>query len=290
MNASKRLKSLFEKDEIYFAPGVYDGLSAKLVEQTGFKLVYATGGGIARSMGLPDMELLSFTQITDRLTQIVDVINLPVIADADNGYGHALTATHVVKYFIRAGIAAIHIEDQVFPKRCGHYEGKQVVPTSTHVNKIKAIKEIAPELFLIARTDAIAVEGLDRAIERGHQYMEAGADMLFIEAPTTIEQIKKIGEQLPYLKLINMFDTGKTPIVDIETLKKWHYKLVIDPSDLQRSAIKAMQDTLSVLKKDGHSQTIRDKLVSFQQREEIINTAQYVEKFNRFSDSIETTS
>ncbi|MCP3679159.1 MAG: oxaloacetate decarboxylase [Gammaproteobacteria bacterium] len=284
MNAARQLRMLFEQDAIYFAPGVYDALGAKLVEQADFQMVYATGGGIARSMGLPDMELLSFTQITERLTQIVDAVRMPVIADADNGYGGAVTAMHAVKYFMRAGVAAIHIEDQVFPKRCGHYEGKQVVPAKVHAKKIEAIKDSVPELFIIARTDAIAVEGLDAAIDRGHKYIDAGADMLFLEAPTTIGQIKKIGDQLPYLKLLNMFDTGKTPIVSLDDLKKWNYKLVIDPSDLQRSAIKAMQDTLLVLKKDGHSQAIRDKLVTFQEREEIIETAKYMDMLNQFSE------
>ena len=282
MPQATKLRELFTNNRLYFAPGVYNGLGAKLVEPAGFDVVYATGGGLARSIGLPDMELISFTQITERLIEIVAATNLPVIADADNGYGNALTVHHVIKRFERSGVAAVHLEDQALPKRCGHYDGKALISAAEHVQKIKAVKDAAPDLYLIARTDAIAVEGLSSAIDRAHQYMEAGAAMIFVEAPTTIEQIETIAKQLPYPKLLNMFDSGKTPIVPLEQLKAWGYQLVIDPSDLQRVAIKAMQDTLAVLKKDGHSHSIRDKLVSFQEREAIIGTSHYMEMANKF--------
>jgi 2-methylisocitrate lyase-like PEP mutase family enzyme len=283
MRPSQKLRQLFKKNTLYFAPGVYNGLSAKLVDQAGFEIVYASGGAIARSIGLPDMELISFDHIIERLREIVLATDKPVIADADNGYGNALTTWHVMKKFEHAGVAAIHLEDQALPKRCGHYEGKTLVSTSEQLQKIKAAKDACPDLYLIARTDAIAVEGINSAIDRAHQYIDAGAEMIFVEAPTTTDQIQEIAKQLPYPKLLNMFDSGKTPIVPPQQLKDWGYTLVIDPSDLQRASIKAMQNTLAVLKKDGNSHAIKDQLVSFREREALIGTEHYMRLSEHFS-------
>lgn len=263
--------------KIYLAPGVYDGLSAKLAEQAGFQLIYASGGAIARSMGVPDMGLISWTQIVERVQLIVDAVNVPVIADFDNGYGNALNAQYTIKQFARTGVAAVHMEDQSLPKRCGHLAGKDIVSTSEFVQKIKAVKDtLDADCYLIARTDAIAVDGIEAAIERGHRYAEAGADMLFIEAPTTLEQIERIAKELPYPKLLNMFHSGKTPIVELAALKSRGYQLVIDPSDLQRAAIAAMQRTLKVIKQTGHSANISNELASFAEREKIIGTDGYM--------------
>lgn len=281
--ASKNLRKLFEQDKLYLAPGVYDGLSAKLVEQANFPLVYASGGAIARSMGVPDMGLISWSQIVGVLQQIVDAVEVPVIADFDNGYGNALNAQFAIKHFERTGIAAVHMEDQSLPKRCGHLAGKEIVTTKEFIQKIKAVKDVAdPDFYLIARTDAIAVEGFEAALERGHKYAEAGADMLFIEAPTTIEQIERIGKELPYPKLLNMFHSGKTPLVKLETLKEWGYTLVIDPSDLQRAAITAMQRTLTVIKETGNSESINKELASFAERETIIGSKNYIELSEKY--------
>lgn len=281
--ATQQLKELLSKDEIYLAPGVYDGLSAKIAEQAEFPLIYASGGAIARSMGLPDMGLISWTQIVERVQLIVDAVSVPVIADFDNGYGNALNAQHAVKQFVRTGVAAIHMEDQSLPKRCGHLAGKDIVSAAEFVQKIKAVKDvIGSDCYLIARTDAIAIDGIDAAIERGHQYAEAGADMLFIEAPTTVEQIERIGKELPYPKLLNMFYSGKTPIVELSTLKSWGYQLVIDPSDLQRAAIAAFQRTLQVIKKTGHSTSISSELASFADRERIIGTDEYMKASEKY--------
>ncbi len=275
--ASQQLRQLLQKDEIYLAPGVYDGLSAKLADQASFPLIYASGGAIARSMGVPDMGLISWTQVVERLQTIVDAVTVPVIADFDNGYGNALNARYAIKHFERTGIAAVHMEDQSLPKRCGHLAGKDIVSTEEFVQKIKAVKDVLdPNFYLIARTDAIAIDGIDAAIERGHRYAEAGADMLFIEAPTTVEQIEKIGKELPYPKLLNMFHSGKTPIVELTKLKSWGYQLVIDPSDLQRAAISAIQRTLKVIKQTGHSESICNELASFADREKVIGTEGYM--------------
>lgn len=280
MKASTKLRELMKSSAPVVAPGAYDGISAKLVEMAGFPAVYSTGGGIARSLGIPDLGLMSHSDIVERLEFMVDAIGIPLIGDADTGHGNALNAQHTVRAFVRAGVAGFHLEDQKFPKRCGHYDDKSIVSSKEMEQKIKAVKDACPDpdFVLIARTDALAVEGYEKTIERGHAYMEAGADVIFVEAPTSIEQIEQIAKDLPYPKLINMFHSGKTPLMPTDRLGELGYDLVIIPSDTQRAAIKAMQDTLAAIKADGHSGAMQDRMVSFKDREVIIGTAEYLER------------
>lgn len=275
---TSRFKTLLKTGQTIVAPGVFDGLSARLVEQAGFKAIYASGGAIARSAGLPDLGLLSFTEVCQQLREIVAVTTLPVIADADTGFGNTLNVRRTVIEFERIGVAALHIEDQEFPKRCGHLDGKSLVSSDEMVQKIRAAKAAQhnPDFTIIARTDAIAVEGFDAALTRAKAYVKAGADMIFIEAPTTLEQIEKIAKTIPGPKLINMFQGGKTPLVPLETLQAMGYQLVIIPSDLQRASIKAMQETLKIIHRDGNSQAINNQLVTFAEREAIIGTSEYL--------------
>lgn len=278
MKTTTQLRQRLQSGKIGVAPGVFDGLSARLVEQAGFDLVYASGGAISRSAALPDLGLLSFTEVVDRLSQIIEAVSLPVIADADTGYGNELNVFRIVKTYERIGVAALHLEDQQFPKRCGHLDNKKLVPIDEMVLKIKTAVEARedPDLVLIARTDAIAVEGFDRTLVRARAYVAAGTDMLFVEAPQSIEQIEKIARAIPQPKLINMFYGGKTPLVPLDQLEKLGYQLVIIPSDLQRAAIAAMQKTLAVIKQKGDSQSIADNLVTFKDREAIIGTADWL--------------
>jgi 2-methylisocitrate lyase-like PEP mutase family enzyme len=278
MRAPAALRELLERDEVVLAPGVYDGLSARLARRAGFAAVYATGGGIARSMGYPDLGLLSFTEVLDRLREIVHHAQVPVIADADTGYGNALNARRAVREFAQVGVAALHLEDQTFPKRCGHLDDKSVVPVAEMVGKVRAARDAAVEagLVLIARTDAIAVEGLDAAIERARAYAEAGADVVFVEAPTSEAQIEMIARRLPMPKLLNMFEGGKTPFVPLARLGALGYRIVIVPSDVQRAAIHAMQETLAALRRDGSSRGVAERMVSFAEREAIVGTADYL--------------
>lgn len=285
MNTSKRLRELLSIDHTYVVPGCYDGLSARLIERAGFPIVYASGGAIARSKALPDIGLLSLKEVSDQLDAIVQAVSVPVIVDADNGYGNALNVRHAVTAFQRVGVAGLHLEDQSLPKRCGHLAGKSLIPQSEFVQKIRAARDAAgQDLYLIARTDAIAVEGLERAIERASAYYEAGADMLFVEAPTTVEEIEQIAKRVPSPKLLNMFSSGKTPIVPIPRLRELGYKLVLAPGDLQRAAIKAMQATLGVLETDGNTERIESRLVSFDEREQIVNTQQYLRDAKKFAE------
>lgn len=278
MRRTTRLRKLVEGNGIHVAPGAFDGLTARLVEEAGFDLIYASGGAIARSAGFPDIGLLSFTEVCSRLEQIVAVTNAPIIADADTGFGNAANARRTVQVFERLGVAGMHIEDQSFPKRCGHLDDKSLVSTDEMVHKIGVVKEAQrdPDFVLIARTDAIATEGLDAALDRSHAYLSAGADVIFVEAPESVEQIRIIAREIPQPKLINMFHSGKTPIVPTDELRSLGYRLVIIPSDLQRAAITGCQRVLQAIRRDGNSVTFADDMVSFADRESIVGTAEYL--------------
>jgi len=285
MRPSTRLRELLRAGDVVVAPGVWDGLSARLVARAGFPAAYATGGGIARSMGYPDLGLLSLSEIASRLANIVEHAGVPVIADADTGYGNALNAQRAAREFERAGVAALHLEDQTFPKRCGHYDDKSVVPTAEMAQKLRAARDAMTDsdIVLIARTDALAVEGLDAAVERAQAYAAAGADVIFIEAPVSVEQIEAIARRVPQPKLINMFQGGKTPLVPVARLKALGYQIVIIPSDLQRAAIRAMDDVLAAIARDGSSAALAERMASFTEREAVVDTAGYLERDAKYA-------
>lgn len=280
MRPTTALRTLIAGDTIVVAPGVYDGMSARLVQRAGFAAVYATGGGIARSMGYPDLGLLGLTEVADRLAVIVEHAGVPVIADADTGYGNTLNVRRTIREFERAGVAALHLEDQTFPKRCGHLDDKTVVATGEMVQKLRAARDAATDadLVLIARTDALAVEGLDAAIERALAYAAAGADVIFVEAPTSEAQMETIARRVAAPKLLNMFEGGKTPLVPLDRLQALGYRIVIIPSDLQRAAIRAMQDVLAAIRRDGNSRALAERMATFTEREAIVGTADYLSR------------
>ncbi|MFJ3461556.1 oxaloacetate decarboxylase [Achromobacter spanius] len=265
-------------DSIVVAPGAYDGLSARLVAAAGFSAVYASGGAIARAAGYPDIGLLSFTEVMDRVEKIVEASGLPVVADADTGFGGSANVERTVRTMERAGVAAFHIEDQSFPKRCGHLDDKTLVDAGEMARRVHIARQTLADAdtLVIARTDAIAVEGFDAAIARAELYLKAGADMIFVEAPETLAQIRAIAERLPGFKLINMFYGGKTPLVPLPDLAAMGYRLAIIPSDLQRAAIHAMQATLQAIRQTGDSSALADRLTSFKEREEIVQTRRYL--------------
>lgn len=285
MRATTRLRNMLMTGKTVIAPGIYDGMSARLVAQAEFEAAYASGGAIARGNGIPDLGLLSLAEITQRLEQIVDVVDIPVIADADNGYGNALNAQRAAHAFERAGVAAFHLEDQTFPKRCGHYADKSVVSVPEMVGKLKAVRDALhdPDFVVIARTDAIAVEGFEAAMDRCHAYMAAGADMAFLDAPTSEAQIADIARRLPGWKLINMFHGGKTPLLPAARLQELGFNIVIIPSDLQRAAIKAMKRTLAAIARDGSSGGILRDLADFDEREALVATDKFLERGRRYA-------
>ena len=278
MDAPSKLRSLLASGDLLVAPGVFDGLSARLVELAGFSIVYGSGGAVSRAIGLPDIGLLSLTEVTERMSRIVDATDLPVIADADTGFGNEINVRRTAQEFTRIGVAAFHLEDQTFPKRCGHLNDKSVIPTEEMVQKIKAAKDAVGDTgpLVIARTDAIAAEGFNSAIDRARAYDEAGADILFVEAPESEDQIEEICRISSKPKLINMFSGGKTPVVSTDRLRAFGYQIVIIPSDLQRAAIRAMQSTLDVILRDGDSSALEDQLATFAERERIARTDEFL--------------
>jgi 2-methylisocitrate lyase-like PEP mutase family enzyme len=285
MTKAKALRNRIAGGETVVAPGAYDGISARLIAQAGFGAVYASGGAISRSMALPDLGLLSVSQVIERMAAICDATDLPVIADADTGYGNALNARLTVQGFARAGVAGLHLEDQLFPKRCGHLDNKSLVPINEMAAKLRAACDARPDpdLLIIARTDAIAVEGFDAALDRAGAYVEAGADVIFVEAPRSPAEIERVAREVPGPKLINMFHGGKTPLVPVEDLRRMGYAIVIIPSDLQRAAIRAMQDALAAIARDGHSMAMEERMVSFQQREAIVGTEDWLRRDSRYA-------
>jgi 2-methylisocitrate lyase-like PEP mutase family enzyme len=285
MRATTKLRQLLASGRTVVAPGVFDGLSARLAEQAGFDALYASGGAIARSAGIPDLGLLSLSEIVARLEMIVDAVAVPVIADADTGYGNALNVQRAVRAFERAGVAALHLEDQTFPKKCGHYEDKGLVPVGEMAQKLKAARDALSDqdLIIIARTDAIAVEGFNAALDRAAAYGEAGADVTFVEAPTSEEEIAAVARRFPGWKLINMFHGGKTPLLPAAKLEALGYNIVIIPSDLQRAAIKAMQRALECIAREGSTAAMIAEMASFKEREAVIDTPGYIARDKRYA-------
>ncbi|PKH23397.1 MULTISPECIES: isocitrate lyase/PEP mutase family protein [Pseudomonas] len=278
MKSAKVLRDLLNSGKTVMAPGAYDGLSSRLVSLAGFDAVYASGGAIARASGYPDIGLLSFSEVVERIEKIVEASEIPVIADADTGFGGTANVQRTVRALERIGVAAFHLEDQTFPKRCGHLDNKSLIDVDDMCQKIKVARASLQDTncLVIARTDAIAIEGFDAALVRAQRYVEAGADMIFVEAPQTLEQIQIIAQRLPGPKLMNMFYGGKTPLVSLPVLAELGYQLVIVPSDLQRAAIHAMQKTLAELQRSGDSHAMADELTSFSERELIVQTAKFL--------------
>ncbi len=285
MTGARRLRILLQRPGLIVAPGVYDGLSTIIVGQAGFEAVYASGGAIARSAGLPDLGLLSATEMASRIGEIVEASRVPVIADADTGYGNPLNVTRTVAQLERIGVAALHLEDQITPKKCGHYDTKSLITPAEMSAKIHAAVDarIDDDLLMIARTDAIAVEGFDAALARARAYANAGADMLFLEAPESVAQVRQIAAHLDLPLLINMFAGGKTPLMSAADLAELGYRLMIVPSDLQRAAISAMRRTADTLRRDGSTTALADQLTSFVERDQLIDLPAYRELERRYA-------
>ena len=276
---TKRLRDLLTGNGIIVAPGVFDGLSAHLARRAGFDVLYASGGAIARSIGYPDLGLTNMSEIVDRMEQIVEAAELPVIADADTGYGGAVHVRRTVRAYERAGLAGLHIEDQGFPKRCGHLAGKSLIGVKEMAGKIRAAAAARndPDFLVIARTDAIAVEGFEAALARARAYREAGADMLFVEAPETEDQIAAIPRELPGPVMINMFRGGRTPFTPAARLRELGYALAIVPSDLQRAVIRTMEEVLRAVRRDGDSGSVAQLLADLPVRDEVVEIDRFAE-------------
>ena len=264
----KRLRELLAGPSPVIAPGAYDALSARLVEQAGFDVVYMTGFGTSASLlGRPDVGLLSGTEMVDQVRRFVDAVDRPVIADADTGYGNAINVIRTVRTYEQAGVAGLHLEDQVMPKKCGHMSGKAVIPTEEMVGKIRAAVDARrdPDLVLIARTDAAAVHGLDEAIARAHAFAEAGADVLFVEAPTSEKDIARVARELHGVAplVFNWAEGGRTPPISLDRIGELGFSLVIYPIATLLAATAGVRSVLEAIKRDGTPLAMMDDLPTF---------------------------
>jgi 2-methylisocitrate lyase-like PEP mutase family enzyme len=268
-------KERLAKPEPVLAPGVFDALSAALAEAAGFEAVYLSGASIAyTALGRPDIGLVSMTEVEGVLGRIRERIALPIIVDADTGFGNALNTQRCVRLFERAGATAIQLEDQSFPKRCGHLRDKSLIPTKEMAGKIRAACDAREGALIVARTDAIAVEGFDAALDRAETYLEAGADVLFIEAPENHDQMLTLTEQFAHRVplLANMVEGGRTPLAPLAELGRIGYRIVIYPGGLVRSLAMTAQAYFASLKQHGSTEAFRDRMFDFEGLNALLQT------------------
>ncbi|GMV91184.1 MAG: putative 2-methylisocitrate lyase 2 [Candidatus Hydrogenedentota bacterium] len=271
---SDRLRALLA-DHTVAMPGATNALSARLIEREGFEAIYVSGAVLANSVGgVPDVGLMTLTESVAHCARIAAVTTLPIIADADTGYGGPENAARTVRELEAAGVSGIHLEDQEFPKRCGHLEGKQLVPLEEFCEKISAAAEAktSEDFLLIARTDARGVTGYDDAVQRAHAYLEAGADAIFPEALQDVEEFARFAQDVDSILLANMTEFGKTPYLAVEQFAELDYNMVIFPVTLQRVAVKAMEEALRVLHNEGTQHPLLDKM---QTRDELYRLLDY---------------
>ena len=286
---STQLRALIERPEIVVLPGAYDCLSARLIEQTGFQTVFTTGFGLAAStLGMPDLGLMTASEILERVHNIVRSVNVPLVADMDTGYGNPLNVIRTVRECVSIGVAGIILEDQEWPKKCGHLEGKRVIPTEEQVQKLRAAVEAREDsgLVIIARTDARAPLGLDDAITRGKAYYAAGADVVFIEAPQSLDELRAIAQAFRGVPLFaNMIEGGKTPLLSPQELHEIGFKLVVYPLSGLFAAARAIQHVFAKLKETGSTAGVTD-MATLDEFTDIVNVDQYRKWEKRYATPI----
>jgi len=286
------LGELLAAGEMVLAPGCYDALGARLVEDAGFGAAYMTGfGSAAARLGRPDIGLMTLPEMVDNARRIVDAVDIPVIADADTGYGNPINVIRTIREYEAAGVAAVHLEDQVMPKKCGHMEGKQLIQPAEMAAKVSAAVAArrSPEFLIIARTDARAPEGLESAIERARLYRRAGADILFIEAPQSVQEIETVARRFEGVPLLfNYAEGAKTPPVDYEFLRELGFALVIFPISMLLVATAAMRSALARIKDDGSPVNLLSTLIPFNDFLDFIGMPEVRELERRFATATES--
>jgi 2-methylisocitrate lyase-like PEP mutase family enzyme len=281
---TERLFALLSPGAGVLIPGAANALTARIAEQAGFEVVLLTGAGVANTyLGVPDIGLTSVTEVVDQIAAMREATSIPIMADGDTGFGNALNVRRTVRMFERAGANAIQIEDQVYPKRCGHFEGKQVIPRQEMVQKIKAAVDARQNgILILARTDARAVEGLGAALERIQAYSEAGADILFVEAPTTDAELASIPKQVPGRHICNMVFGGKTPLHSREDLGHMGYAGIAYANAALQASMLAMQSVLRHLKAKGSLKGVESAVISFKDRQKMVDHDGYIELEKRY--------
>ena len=277
-SCNQRLREILSKREAVLLPGASNALTARIIEDLGFKAIYVTGAGVTNTfLGVPDIGLISMTELANHVSAMRDVVALPLIVDADTGFGNPLNVTRTIRVLERSGANAIQLEDQEFPKRCGHFSGKSVIASTDMVQKIRAASDarIDPDLVIVARTDAIATHGFENAMERAAAYIEAGADMTFVEAPRTKEQIVEIPMRLKTPQFINIVAGGLTPMIALDELKSMGYSMILYANAALQASVAGMQKVLKHLKAHGSLEGVSAELVSFEERQRLVGKPHY---------------
>ena len=278
MNPKQKLKALADARRGVIVPGAFNAMSAKLVEDLGFEAIYVTGAGVTNMwFGMPDQGFMGLHEIADHTARIRDAVGVPLIVDADTGFGNALNVRHTVRVLERAGADCIQFEDQVAPKRCGHFSGKEVISTKEAVSKIKAAVDARQDanLLIMARTDAAATHGFEAAIERAQRFAEAGADILFVEAVTQAEEVRALPTRLAQPQLMNMVIGGKTPIFNAEQLGEMGYGIVLYANAALQGAVAGMQKALTVLRDEKEVQESSGLVTPFAERQRLVGKPQW---------------
>lgn len=286
MSTRKQLKSLVEARRGVIVPGAFNALSAKVIEDLGYEAIYITGAGVTNMwFGMPDQGFMGLAEIADHTARIRDAVNLPLIVDADTGFGNALNVRHTVRTLERAGADCIQLEDQVAPKRCGHFAGKEVISTEEAVSKIKAAVDARhdPDFLIMARTDACATQGFEAAVERAQKFAEAGADILFVEAVTTAEEIRALPKRLAKPQLMNMVIGGRTPIFGAEELGAMGYGVVLYANAALQGAVAGMQKALTVLRDSKRLDEDPALVTPFAERQRLVGKPEWDALEKRYS-------
>lgn len=273
MRSTSKLKEIMQRRAAVVVPGTANAMFARAIEDLGFEAVYVTGAGIANmELGTPDIGLTTMTEVAEIVAHVADSISVPVIVDADTGFGNPINLVRTVRTFERAGAAGIQIEDQVFPKKCGHFAGKEVIPIGDMLNKIRAAVDTRqdPDLQIIARTDVRALEGFDRAIERANAFLEAGADATFLEAPINVDELTRIPDEVRGPQIANIVFGGKTPDPGRAKLAEMGFSVVLYANAVLQAALKATYDVLRALGRDGSLTSVQDRLASFEERQRVV--------------------
>lgn len=274
----RRLRAAVEERRALLVPGAANALTARVIEDAGFDALYVTGAGVANTLlGVPDIGLVTLTELVQTVEAIGEISSLPMVVDIDTGFGNAINTRRTVRLLERAGACGLQIEDQVFPKKCGHFDGKGVIPVAEMVSKVKAAVDARNDenLLIMARTDARAIEGLDAAIERAERYIEAGADMTFVEAPTSVDEMKAITARLKVPQIANMVVGGRTPLLPQAELADIGFALVLYANTPLQAAMRAMSEVLGALKRDGGLDAVRDRLADFGERQRLVDKGSY---------------
>jgi carboxyvinyl-carboxyphosphonate phosphorylmutase len=273
VTAAARLRRRLAEPEILVVPGAADAITARIIEEAGFEAVYVTGAGFSNaSLGLPDVGLTTLTEVVTHVQRVADAVDVPLIVDADAGYGGVLNVHRAVRQIEHAGAAAIQLEDQAAPKRCGHFDGNTVVSVAEMKQRIAAAFDARqdPDLLLIARTDAYQSEGFDGVVRRAEEYVAAGADAIVVEAPTELEHVRQLPQLIDAPLVANMVEGGKTPLLDAATLQRMGYRVVLFANTALRVAVKAVQEAMAVLRAQGSTASLLDRMVTWEERQRLI--------------------